>query len=50
LETAYGDAAFLRTDQSDLFTGTVLLGLLALASVAVLVGGRLAKGTRRVGP
>jgi putative ABC transport system permease protein len=48
-ETAYADASFLRTDQSFLFTGTVLLGLLALASVAVLVGGRLAEGTRRVG-
>ena len=47
--TAYTDASFLRTDQSFLFTGTVLLGLLALASVAVLVGGRLAEGTRRVG-
>lgn len=46
---AYGDASFLRTDQAFLFTGTVLLGLLALASVAVLVGGRLAEGTRRVG-
>ena len=49
METAYSDASFLRTDQSFLFTGTVLLGLLALASVAVLVGGRLAEGTRRVG-
>jgi putative ABC transport system permease protein len=47
--TAYGDAGFLRTDQAFLFTGTTLLGLLALASVAVLVGGRLAEGTRRVG-
>jgi putative ABC transport system permease protein len=46
---AYGDASFLRTDQAFLFTGTVLLGLLALASVAVLIGGRLAEGTRRVG-
>jgi ABC-type antimicrobial peptide transport system permease subunit len=46
---AYGDAGFLRTDQSFLFTGTALLGLLALASVTVLVGGRLAEGTRRVG-
>jgi putative ABC transport system permease protein len=46
---AYTDASFLRTDQAFLFTGTVLLGLLALASVAVLVGGRLAEGTRRVG-
>jgi putative ABC transport system permease protein len=49
MEIAYGDAAFLRTDQAFLFTGTVLLGVLALASVAVLVGGRLAEGTRRVG-
>jgi hypothetical protein len=49
MATAYGDAAFLRTDQAFLFTGTVLLGLLALASVAVLVGGRLAESTRRVG-
>jgi putative ABC transport system permease protein len=49
METAYSDASFLRTDQAFLFTGTVLLGLLALASVAVLVGGRLAEGTRRVG-
>jgi ABC-type antimicrobial peptide transport system permease subunit len=47
--TAYTDASYLRTDQAFLFTGTVLLGLLALASVAVLVGGRLAEGTRRVG-
>ena len=46
---AYGDAGFLRTDQAFLFTGATLLGLLALASVAVLVGGRLAEGTRRVG-
>ena len=46
---AYGDASFLRTDQVFLFTGATLLGVLALASVAVLVGGRLAEGTRRVG-
>jgi putative ABC transport system permease protein len=49
MEIAYGDASFLRTDQAFLFTGTALLGVLALASVAVLVGGRLAEGTRRVG-
>jgi ABC-type antimicrobial peptide transport system permease subunit len=48
-EIAYGDAGFLRTDQAFLFAGATLLGLLALASVAVLVGGRLAEGTRRVG-
>jgi ABC-type antimicrobial peptide transport system permease subunit len=48
-EVAYGDASFLRTDQAFLFTGATLLGVLALASVAVLVGSRLAEGTRRVG-
>jgi putative ABC transport system permease protein len=47
--TAHGDASFLRTDQAFLWTGATLLALLALASVAVLVGGRLAEGTRRVG-
>ena len=46
---AYSDASFLRSDQAVLLTGATLLGLLALASVAVLVGGRLAEGTRRVG-
>ena len=35
---AYGDSSFLRTDQAFLLTGATLLGLLALASVAVLVG------------
>ena len=48
-EIAYGDASFLRTDQAFLFTGATLLGVLALASVAILVGSRLAEGTRRVG-
>jgi putative ABC transport system permease protein len=48
-QVSYGDAGFLRTDQAFLFTGATLLGVLALASVAVLVGGRLAEGTRRVG-
>ena len=46
---AYGDASFLRSDQAVLLAGATLLGVLALASVAVLVGGRLAEGTRRVG-
>jgi putative ABC transport system permease protein len=46
---AYQDSSFLRSDQALLLTGATLLGLLALASVAVLVGGRLAEGTRRVG-
>jgi putative ABC transport system permease protein len=43
------DTGFLRSDQAVLLTGATLLGLLALASVAVLVGGRLAESTRRVG-
>jgi putative ABC transport system permease protein len=43
------DSSFLRTDQALLLSGATLLGLLALASVAVLVGSRLAEGTRRVG-
>jgi putative ABC transport system permease protein len=47
--TADQDSSFLRTDQAFLFTGATLLGVLALASVAILVGGRLAEGTRRVG-
>jgi ABC-type antimicrobial peptide transport system permease subunit len=47
--TADQDSSFVRSDQAVLLTGAVLLGLLALASVAVLVGGRLAEGTRRVG-
>ena len=46
---AYQDSSFLRSDQAVLLTGATLLGLLALASVAVLVGSRLAEGTRRVG-
>jgi ABC-type antimicrobial peptide transport system permease subunit len=48
-DVAWGDSSFLRSDQALLLTGATLLGLLALASVAVLVGGRLAEGTRRVG-
>ena len=47
--TADQDSSFLRSDQAVLLTGATLLGLLALASVTVLVGGRLAEGTRRVG-
>jgi putative ABC transport system permease protein len=46
---AYQDSSFLRSDEAVLLTGATLLGLLALASVAVLVGGRLAEATRRVG-
>jgi putative ABC transport system permease protein len=47
--TADQDSSFLRSDQAVLLTGATLLSLLALASVAVLVGSRLAEGTRRVG-
>ena len=32
-------ASFLRTDQAFLFTGATLLGVLALASVAILGSG-----------
>jgi putative ABC transport system permease protein len=43
------DATTISNDQLVLLTGSWLLGLLALASVAVLVGGRMAAQTRRVG-
>jgi len=36
-------------EQAVLLTGSLLLGLLALASVALLVGGRMEQQTRRVG-
>jgi ABC-type lipoprotein release transport system permease subunit len=44
-----GDAKEIANVQLVLFTGSWLLALLALASVAVLVGGRMAEQTRRVG-
>jgi putative ABC transport system permease protein len=44
-----GDAQVLAKVQSVLSTGSWLLALLALASVVVLVGGRMAEQTRRVG-
>jgi ABC-type lipoprotein release transport system permease subunit len=44
-----GDAQVLANVQLVLITGSWLLALLALASVAVLVGGRMAEQTRRVG-
>jgi ABC-type lipoprotein release transport system permease subunit len=44
-----GDAQVLAKVQLLLSTGSWLLGLLAVASVAVLVGGRMAEQTRRVG-
>jgi ABC-type antimicrobial peptide transport system permease subunit len=44
-----GDARTLATVRQVLVTGSWLLALLAVASVAVLVGGRMAEQTRRVG-
>jgi putative ABC transport system permease protein len=43
------DATTISSDQVVLLTGSWLLGLLALASVVVLVGARMAGQTRRVG-
>jgi putative ABC transport system permease protein len=43
------DAKEITNEQLVLDVGSWLLGLLAVASVAVLVGGRLAERTRRVG-
>ena len=44
-----GDAQVIAKVQKVLFTGSWLLALLAVTSVAVLVGGRMAEQTRRVG-
>jgi len=44
-----GDAETIARVQTVLLTGSWLLALLALASVVVLVGGRMAEQTRRVG-
>ena len=44
-----GDAQVIAKVQKVLFTGSWLLALLALTSVAVLVGGRMTEQTRRVG-
>jgi ABC-type lipoprotein release transport system permease subunit len=46
---AWGTASQIRSEQFLLLIGSWLLGLLAVASVAVLVGGRMAEQTRRVG-
>jgi putative ABC transport system permease protein len=43
------DASLVVNSQQDLLVGSWLLALLAAASVAVLVGGRMAEQTRRVG-
>ena len=44
-----GDAQVIAKVQQVLFIGSWLLALLAIASVVVLVGGRMAEQTRRVG-
>ena len=46
---AWGYGSLIRSEQFLLLIGSWLLGLLAVASVAVLVGGRMAEQTRRVG-
>ena len=43
------DATLITNAQQDLFIGATLLALLGVASVAVLVGGRMSEQTRRVG-
>ena len=43
------DYKLIRLDRKVLLTGAWLLTLLAIASIAVLVGGRMAQQTRRVG-
>jgi putative ABC transport system permease protein len=48
-DTRDQDATLVTNSQQDLLIGSWLLGLLAAASVAVLVGGRMAEQTRRVG-
>lgn len=46
---AQRDALIISIEQAILITGSSLLGLLALASVALIVGGRMENQTRRVG-
>jgi ABC-type lipoprotein release transport system permease subunit len=46
---AWDIGSLIRSEQFLLLIGSWLLGLLAVASVAVLVGGRMAEQTRRVG-
>jgi putative ABC transport system permease protein len=48
-DIAHQAANLVRNEQRALTTGGWLLGILAAASVAVLVGGRMADQTRRVG-
>ena len=46
---AYDDGLLVQDEQQVLTPGAWLLGLMALASVAVLVGGRMSEQVRRVG-
>ena len=46
---AANEGLIISIEQAILLTGSSLLGLLALASVALLVGGRMEQQTRRVG-
>jgi ABC-type lipoprotein release transport system permease subunit len=48
-QTSSQDAKGLQFEQEALIAGSWLLSMLAIASVAVLVGGRMAEQTRRVG-
>ncbi|HJS94783.1 MAG TPA: FtsX-like permease family protein [Solirubrobacteraceae bacterium] len=49
LAIAHDDFRVITVDQKALLVGSSLLALLALASIAVVVGGRMAEQTRRVG-
>ncbi|MGN6872114.1 MAG: FtsX-like permease family protein [Solirubrobacteraceae bacterium] len=49
LDTRHDDFRVIKVDQKALLIGGSLLALLALASIAVAVGGRMAEQTRRVG-
>jgi ABC-type lipoprotein release transport system permease subunit len=49
LDILRGDGQFIQGEQTIMLVGATLLSLLALASVAVLVGGRMAEQMRRVG-
>lgn len=49
LDTRHEDFRVITVDQKALLIASSLLALLALASIAVVVGGRMAEQTRRVG-
>jgi ABC-type lipoprotein release transport system permease subunit len=49
LDIAHDDFRVITVDKKALLVGSTLLALLALASIAVVVGGRMAEQTRRVG-